>query len=60
MGAVPQVVPECREEDELRKRLLAALREGKPGLLLDNIRDVFGSSALEALFAKSRASGGLR
>ena len=48
MGAVPQVVPECREEDELRKRLLAALREGKPGLLLDNIRDVFGSSALEA------------
>jgi hypothetical protein len=48
MGAVPQVVPECREEDELRKRLLAALREGRPGLLLDNIRDVFGSSALEA------------
>ncbi len=48
MGAVPQVVPECREEEELRKRLLAALREGKPGLLLDNIRDVFGSSALEA------------
>lgn len=47
-GAVPTVIPECRDEEELRKRLLAALREGKPGILLDNIRGQFGSAALEA------------
>ena len=47
-GSTPTVIPECREEDELRKRLLAALREGKPGILLDNIRGQFGSAALEA------------
>ncbi len=42
------VVPECREEEELRKRLLAALREGQPSILLDNIKGQFASSALEA------------
>lgn len=47
-GSTPTVIPECREEDELRKRLLAALREGKPGILLDNIRGQFGSASLEA------------
>ena len=47
-GAIPTVIPECRDEEELRKRLLAALREGKPGILLDNIRGQFGSAALEA------------
>ena len=47
-GAVPTATPACREEDELRKRLLAALREGKPGILLDNVRGQFGSAALEA------------
>ena len=48
MGTTDCVIPEAKEEDELRKRLLAALRRGKPVILLDNIRDVFGSSALEA------------
>jgi hypothetical protein len=47
-GSSPTVIPECRDEEELRKRLLAALREGKPGILLDNIRGQFGSAALEA------------
>ena len=47
-GSTPTIIPECRDEEELRKRLLAALREGKPGILLDNIRGQFGSAALEA------------
>jgi hypothetical protein len=47
-GATGCLVPEVKEEDELRKRLLAQLRRGGAAILLDNIRDVFGSSALEA------------
>ena len=43
-GCPPTVTPACQEEDEMRKRLLAALREGKPGILLDNIRGQFGIS----------------
>ena len=46
-GSPPAVVPECRDEVEFRKRLLAVLRHGKPGILLDNIRSQFGSAALE-------------
>ena len=30
-----------------RKRLLSTLRQGRPGILLDNIRGQFGSAALE-------------
>ncbi len=48
-GSIPTVNPACGSEEELRKKLLAALREGKPGILLDNIRGQFGSAALEAL-----------
>ena len=47
-GGPPTVTPACEQEDEMRKRLLAALREGKPAILLDNIRGQFGSAALEA------------
>ena len=47
-GTTDCLIPEAKEGDELRKRLLAQLRCGKPAILLDNIRDVFGSSALEA------------
>lgn len=46
-GSPPDMVPECRDEEELRKRLLSALRHGRPGILLDNIRGQFGSAALE-------------
>ena len=46
-GSPPDMVPECRDEEELRKRLLSALRQGRPGILLDNIRGQFGSAALE-------------
>ena len=47
-GGEIAAVPECREEEELRKRLLSALRDGQPTLLLDNIKGQFASSALEA------------
>jgi hypothetical protein len=47
-GMDREAIPECRDEEELRKRLLAALRSGRPAVLLDNIRGVFGSAALEA------------
>ena len=46
-GSPPDMVPECRDEEELRKRLLSTLRQGRPGILLDNIRGQFGSAALE-------------
>jgi hypothetical protein len=45
---VVTIIPECRDEEELRKRLVAALREGRLVILLDNIRGQFGSAALEA------------
>ena len=47
-GASPDATPECRDGEEMRKRLLAILREGKPAILFDNIRGEFGSAALEA------------
>lgn len=47
-GGKVAVFPECREEEELRKRLLSGLRENLPSFLLDNIKGQFKSSALEA------------
>ena len=48
-GMKPSAIPECRDEEEMRKRLVSSLREGKPAILLDNIRGDFRSGALEAL-----------
>src|SRR5262249_36533782 len=48
-GMQRQAIPDCRNEEETRKRLLSALRSGQPCILLDNIRGQFGSSALEAM-----------
>jgi hypothetical protein len=53
-GQAPALAPECREEDELRKRLLSFLMEGAPSVLLDNIKGQFKSSALEAFLTASR------
>jgi hypothetical protein len=53
-GSAPAMAPECREEDELRKRLLSFLMEGAPSVLLDNIKGQFKSSALEAFLTASR------
>jgi hypothetical protein len=47
-GVAPAIIPQCKDDEELRKRLLAVLREGGPGFILDNIRDTFRSPALEA------------
>ncbi len=47
-GAIPAVLPASGDENEFRKRLLAILREGEPGFLLDNVRDEFSSASLEA------------
>lgn len=48
-GMAPTAIPECRDEEEVRKRLLSALRTGQPGILFDNIRGQFGSASIEAL-----------
>ncbi|NMG32137.1 hypothetical protein, partial [Aromatoleum evansii] len=46
-GADPaSLMPPTLEEEELRKRLLAALREGKPALVFDNIAGQLDSAAL--------------
>jgi hypothetical protein len=47
-GCLPEVVPQCEEEEEIKKQLLSVLREGVGGILFDNIRGVYGSAALEA------------
>src|SRR5262249_28782957 len=52
-GMDREVIPECRDEEELRKRLLSVLRSAKPALLLDNIRGLFASSALEAMLTSA-------
>jgi hypothetical protein len=49
MGMAPTAVPQCGDEEEVRKRLLSALRTGQPGILFDNIRGQFGSASMEAL-----------
>lgn len=48
-GMDPTVIPETRSEQEFTKRLLAALRSGRPVLLFDNIRGEFRSPSLEAM-----------
>jgi len=55
-GTAPTVVPECRDEGEMRKRLLSILRAGQPGVLFDNIRGQFGSSTIEALLTAEHYS----
>lgn len=49
-------IPKCKEEDELRKRLIATLLEGHNHMLLDNIKGMFRSSALEAFMTGRRYS----
>lgn len=51
-GGDVAAMPECREEDEFRKRLLSLLREGQPAFLLDNVKGQFKSSALEAFLTE--------
>jgi hypothetical protein len=63
-GMDRQAIPECRDDEEVRKRLLSTLRSGQPGVLFDNIRGQFGSAALEAMLTtqvySDRLLGGSR
>src|SRR5262249_27313340 len=47
-GMEPNAIPQTKNEEELRKRFLAALRQGKPGILFDNIRGAVESASVEA------------
>jgi hypothetical protein len=63
-GMDRQAIPECRDEEEVRKRLLSTLRSGQPGVLFDNIRGQFGSAALDSMLTtqlySDRLLGGSR
>jgi hypothetical protein len=49
LGAKPQALPPVgNQDDEARKRLFAALRDGVKVMLWDNIRDPLGNAALDA------------
>ncbi len=52
----PTLMPPTMEEEELRKRLLAALREGREALVFDNVSGHLDSAALCA-FLTSREYG---
>jgi hypothetical protein len=47
-GMPPEAIPECRDEEELRKRLLSIFRTGQLVTLFDNVRGEFTSPAFEA------------
>ena len=49
-GHVPEIWPHTagRDDEEIRKRLFAALRDGTTALIWDNITGVFNSAALAA------------
>jgi len=48
-GNAPAAMPPASNQDEeCRKRLFAVLRDGHKTLLWDNVRDVFGNSAIDA------------
>lgn len=44
----PSIMAAVKDEDEMRKTLLAAGRRGSPALILDNINSTLGSDALGA------------
>jgi len=49
LGHAPAILPPAgHEDDETRKRLFAALRDGRRVLLWDNVREPLGNTALDA------------
>jgi len=56
-GGDAAVVPECRAEPELRKRLLSALRERQSTILIDNIKGQFASTILETFLTNGYCAG---
>jgi hypothetical protein len=49
VGTPPVATSVSSDEEEIRKAVLSVLREGKAGVLLDNIRGEFKSAAIERL-----------
>jgi hypothetical protein len=48
-GETPAAMPPASNKDEeCRKRLFASLRDGYKSILWDNVRDVFGNTAIDA------------
>ena len=47
-GAEPAILPPTDNDDETRKRLFAALREGYRVVLWDNVREPLGNASLDA------------
>lgn len=47
-GSEPSILPPADTDDETRKRLFAALREGDRVLLWDNVREPLGCAALDS------------
>lgn len=47
-GHEASILPPAADEDEARKRLFSALREGRRVVLWDNVRDPLGNAALDA------------
>ena len=47
-GVEASIIPQCKDDDELRKRLLSVLRAGGAFVHLDNLRGELLSSTLEA------------
>jgi hypothetical protein len=48
-GEAPAAMPPAsNKEEECRKRLFASLRDGYKSILWDNVRDVFGNTAIDA------------
>ena len=48
-GDIPALLPDAGDKDEIRKRLLALLRQGKRILILDNVVGTLDSAALCAM-----------
>jgi hypothetical protein len=53
-GRRPAVTPPVEDDDEARKRALAAARGGEAVWLIDNVARPFGSEALDALITSGR------
>jgi hypothetical protein len=49
VGGLPAVIPEGHNEEETEKRIAAAIMQGAPALLLDNLQRTLASTTLESI-----------
>ncbi len=52
-GADPSILPPADTDEETRKRLFSALREGSRVILWDNVREPLGNAALDSFLTAS-------